>query len=285
MDKRIFNNGREVSVPVRYEMQELLPVAAWLANRYTARESSSVSYDTARKLMGAAIYCIEEWEEKTKMQYALEGASVESMYAYREGVKIVLDKVRRAREIYHRMIYRFEDYGCRNYRDTILKGMPAFFTRYDASFAPQNHILTLDYPVLGLNEGKSGVDLILEYLKEAEYEQMFLLNFNSGGIRQLLDLVCPDYEELYLDNLCGPVLMRALLCMTADRNPFELMLDEEDYEKTKTRLAGKSISDLEGRFCSLLTILEKGAMKEEYRGCFKSFARTYAVRILNSYND
>lgn len=265
---------------MRYEMQELLPVAAWLANRYTARESSSVSYDTARKLMGAVIYCIEEWEEKTKTQYALEGAAVESMYAYKEGVKIVLSKVGQARGIYHRMIYRFEDYGCRNYRDTILNGMPAFFARYDASFAPQNHILTLDYPVLGLNEGNRGVDLILEYLKKAEYEQRFLLNFNSGAIRQLLDLVCPDYEELYLDNICGPVLMRALLCMAADRNPFELILDEEDYEKAKTWLTSKSISDLEGHFCSLLTILEKEAMKEEYRGHFISFARSYAARIL-----
>ena len=40
------------------EMEELLPVVAKLAERYTSKESSSVSYKTAEQLMGAVVYCI-----------------------------------------------------------------------------------------------------------------------------------------------------------------------------------------------------------------------------------
>ena len=41
-------------------MEELLPVVAWLAQKYTGGESSSVTYERARYLMEAVIYCIEE---------------------------------------------------------------------------------------------------------------------------------------------------------------------------------------------------------------------------------
>lgn len=42
------------------EIEELLPVVAKLAERYTSKESSSVSYKTAEQLMEAVVYCINE---------------------------------------------------------------------------------------------------------------------------------------------------------------------------------------------------------------------------------
>ena len=58
----------------------------------------------------------------------------------------------------------FEDYGCLNYRETIIKGLPVFFMKYDARFRPQDHILTLDYPDLVPGEPLSGVDRIYSCL-------------------------------------------------------------------------------------------------------------------------
>ncbi len=47
---------------MEYQMEELLPLAASLADKYTMGESSSVSYETAQMLMEAVLYCIQEFE-------------------------------------------------------------------------------------------------------------------------------------------------------------------------------------------------------------------------------
>ena len=43
-----------------YEMEELVPIVASLSEKYTSKESTSVSYETARQLMEAVMYCINE---------------------------------------------------------------------------------------------------------------------------------------------------------------------------------------------------------------------------------
>lgn len=57
-------HGRKLSIQngkvADYDMAELLPVAAWLTDKYTSRESSSVTYETAAVLMEAVCYCIQE---------------------------------------------------------------------------------------------------------------------------------------------------------------------------------------------------------------------------------
>lgn len=43
-----------------YEMEELLPLVAKLAAKYTSGESTSVTYEAAGQLMEAVCYCIRE---------------------------------------------------------------------------------------------------------------------------------------------------------------------------------------------------------------------------------
>ena len=52
--------GRSV---MEYRLEELLPAAAGLTEKYTSKESSSVTYETAQMLMEAVIYCIGLCEE------------------------------------------------------------------------------------------------------------------------------------------------------------------------------------------------------------------------------
>ena len=52
---------------MRYKMEELVPIVGKLAEKYTAFESTSISYEKAEQLMGAVLYSIheletEEWE-------------------------------------------------------------------------------------------------------------------------------------------------------------------------------------------------------------------------------
>ena len=46
---------------MNYEMEELLPIVGELAEKYTSKESTSISYESARQLMGAVVYCINQY--------------------------------------------------------------------------------------------------------------------------------------------------------------------------------------------------------------------------------
>ena len=43
---------------MHYEMEELIPIVGRLAEKYTANESTSVTYEKAEQLMGAVLYCM-----------------------------------------------------------------------------------------------------------------------------------------------------------------------------------------------------------------------------------
>ena len=43
-----------------YPLEELIPLAAELASRYSGYEHTSVTYETAQRLMDAVLYCINE---------------------------------------------------------------------------------------------------------------------------------------------------------------------------------------------------------------------------------
>lgn len=46
----------------QYQMEELVPIVARLAEKYTGFASSSISYEKAQQLMAAVLYCIQEYE-------------------------------------------------------------------------------------------------------------------------------------------------------------------------------------------------------------------------------
>lgn len=192
-----------------YAMEELLPLVQKLVEKYTSKESSSVTYEKAQQLMEAVIYCINQSIDSEAVM-AVGQDKPPADLLYKEGYQRVLAKTRLAKDIYDGLIENFEDYGCKNYRDTIIKGMPAFFMKYDARFAPQDHLLTLDYPLMADDRQEAlnlcGIDLIIFYLQCIRKEQRFLTKFEPEAIRQLLRSIQPEYEELYLDNICEPII-------------------------------------------------------------------------------
>lgn len=201
--------------------EEILELTAMLAEKYTHKESSSVSYEAAQMLMGAVCYCLEEYqreaaepgreEEGTVLQEGTGNSTISPLKeAYHKGYELVLYKVKKTKALYHRLLVDFEAYGCQNYSDTVLKGIPEFFRRYDALFCPQEHILTLDYLILGEPGDKKGVDLIWEYLCCIRLEKEFLKCFHPEFVKQVLFEINPEYQELFLGNICEAVLEERL---------------------------------------------------------------------------
>lgn len=184
----------DVNMENEYSMEELLPLVSDLAFRYTGGEHSSVSYERAQMLMEAVLYCIREY--RISQKYALFAGDIPAGEAYRQGKEIVKDKVRALQELYNEMIPEFRDYGCLCLRDTVRKGIPAFLQAYDFRFAPQETLLTLDYPVQENLEHLSGVSRVLAYMKCICEEQANLGKMEEGRVVAILHAYHRDYEYL-----------------------------------------------------------------------------------------
>lgn len=212
---------------MNFEMEDLIPVVAELATRYTSNESTSVSYDKAGQLMGAVIFCIEEYE-KTEPETLVAASKPSAFSIYCTGYELVCKKTKDALSLYHKIMEDFSAYKNEALHDTIVKGMPAFFQYYDPQFQPQNRILTLDYPTLYQVEHLQGIDAIYQYLAYIQKEQQFLQTFSENYIETALQDYQEDPDGLFLN--IPSVVMR--YAMKMKKGTGEISLQEwADMEK------------------------------------------------------
>ncbi len=180
-----------------YEMEELLPLVKKMVAKYTSNESSSVTYEKARQLMGAIIYSIEHFEVGERNLITSNVLPVEEVY--RRGFEAVVEKVIKTKEKYNDLMGFFDHYENRNYRDTVEKAIPGFFIHYDARFAPTENIITMDYPIFNLDMELEGIDMIAQYIDAIYKEQLFLMKFPREYVISELRSFHPAYENEFFN--------------------------------------------------------------------------------------
>lgn len=244
---------------MNYKMEELVPIVGKLAEKYTAFESTSISYEKAEQLMGAVLYCIRETyrpEDTDSGQgtgIAAKENRLSAQQAYETGVGLAEKKAKASLALYHKILPGFDSYGNQCLRDTFLSGLPAFFQWYDVKFEPQNTILTLDYPVLRDISKYTGVDKIYEFLQCIHLEQIFLNKFPKQYVKKILMKNSGQYEEM-ADNICEVVFMAVAGHILARKPLQEWNFEEKDYLRIQEIFQKNSFSHISG--------LLKGEVKE-----------------------
>ena len=226
-----------------YELSDLLPIVTELAEKYTSKESSSVTFECAKQLMEAVEYTIREnLDEEWKMR---EGENLEDIYglklqeqeisakeAYENGLQILRQKMEYIRESFNEIALHFRDYGNENLRDTVMRGIPGFLKFYNLRFQPQNEILTMDYPILCQMEleGLCGVDVILKYLDGVMLDQDFLRLFPEDLVKRVLERYHSEYPVMMI-NLCEPMLNYVMGCLIAHKRMEQVEWTQEEYDR------------------------------------------------------
>lgn len=208
-----------------YSMEDLLPIVARLTEEYTSKESSSITYEKARQFMDAVIYCIAHCEEENVLRESgkddkekentkddqendiesskefivIKSSVLSATEAYELGYQMVVEKVRQTIDKYNELMLYFDHYGNINYRDTVEKALSGFFMYYDAKYAPMEHIITMDYPVFGLDMELEGIDMIRQYLDAIIIEQQYLMQFDRNKIIETLRAFHPRYEKEFFN--------------------------------------------------------------------------------------
>lgn len=188
-----------------YPMEELIPIVEKLAKEFTGNESSSVTYERARHLMEAVIYCMSHFE--SGKHSLMSNAQLPAQEMYQLGLNAVIEKVRETQNKYNQLVGFFDHYGNRNYRDTVEKALSGFFLYYDVKFVPTENIITMDYPVFGIDMTLEGIDMIRQYIDVIWEEQLFLKQFPRNYIISKLRSFHPHYEMEYF-NIMEIVEMR-----------------------------------------------------------------------------
>lgn len=179
-----------------YEMEDLIPIVGKLAEEFTAKESSSVTYERARSLMEAVIYCMAHLKIGDN---SITPGRLPALDVYQLGYDAVIQKVRETQVKYNELMKLFDHYGNCNYQDTVEKALPAFFLYYDVKFAPMENIITMDYPILGLDMSLEGIDMIRQYIDAIWEEQCYLLKLPRNYVISLLRTFHPRYENEYFN--------------------------------------------------------------------------------------
>ena len=227
---------------ISYEAEDLVPIVAELAKRYTSGESSSITYEAAGRLMEAVLYCIREFEKGEAFSLTT-GKKLPAGKCYERGLELVEKKVQDALKLYNRMMLYFSSYGNRCLQDTVGKGMPEFFKWYDYRLNPQDTLLTLDYPILMDLSADTGIDRIYGYLLCISLEQKFLRKFHRDFVREAL----AEYDSRYqwmIDNLCEVVLFKVIRYIVLDKNLTEPDFSPEELSRLQKIIREKSLEEL-----------------------------------------
>lgn len=245
------------------KMSEIIPIVAELTEKYTSKESSSISYAKAKQLMGAVLYCIHEKEQLSDSETEIlpVNQKPDTKKLYQSGYGLVLQKVEQAKKLFEDLIVDFYAYGNQNYYDTVVKGMPGFFKYYDARFNPQDHILTLDYPTLLPVEPACGVDAIYQYLTYVKLEQIFFRKFPDNYVQEVLAAYHNEYEMLYC-NICNIVLRNVLGCMISEKKITEYGFSEVDYERIQKFVMDSTSESVKEKLLQLLRTFLKQVFKD-----------------------
>lgn len=210
-----------------YSPEELLPIVVELAASYTGDEHSSITYEKAGKLMEAVLYCIGELREE---DFAIVSKQMSAKTAYECGKKKVVEKCEELLKLHNRLSEEFCDYGMKCLRETVVKGIPAFLRYYDVKYAPQENILTLDYPVLKDLNRLCGVDKILEYVKCIAIEQRFLNSISENFIIHTLKAYHSGYERL-VENIFDIVFQNSVGYIILKKPVAPAGLTKADYDR------------------------------------------------------
>ena len=277
---------------ISYEVGELMPIVSELAVKFTSGESTSVSFEKARQLMEAVIYCIQEAERKESVtpvenNLLMGNSHPSAASAYRVGREAVFCKVKLTQEKYNCLAMTFCDYGNENLRDTVLEAIPGFFKYYDPVFAPQNTIITMDYPVLNRDIALQGIDAVAAYLDAIELEQFFLGRIRTDIVCSILQEFDEDYKKQFF-NISSIVMRHIVIDMLIGKGVGE-PAGQEDYLHAWNLVCERESDELQRLLEEQLRMLVQAqyadkaqySVKEQMIHYFEKDIREFAVQLKN----
>ncbi len=197
---------------------------------FNKHESSSVRRESAESLLNSLDftigYYLKNLDSFTRALEVLEQNTLDIIF--RRGQQLLDVRFRAAGHLWLLTKQNKISTPHRAYQETLSdKGIGQFFQRYDQRFQAHEIPCSIDYQPACPVGDLSGLEYIRTYLKRLYLENIFCSCFHPMTVHRMM----LGYDEEYwllLDNIFQLVLSTALGCMLCVKDPFDLLLTEED---------------------------------------------------------
>ena len=202
--------------------------------KYTKGESSSVTVETAEKLIIAIWYTIDmylgSFGNITDSIEAIKNESLESMYS--KGKLILKEEFEAIKYFYEETIKNKLDIEIIAYNDTLGEGIEAFFKNYNIEFEPHDAPGSIDYPLAFDDWSVQGLNYIKNYLKNINIENRICSYFDKSAINNMLENYGKMYSINYRDlliNVFELIITNAIFSFIINKDYKTLEIKEEQF--------------------------------------------------------
>lgn len=237
------------------QTEELYTLLGKQVFKYTSGESTSVTIETAQRLLRSMDYCINSYykslenpgpyrldEEYTTMSTAVVVTNLDDSLEviFEAGLEAVKRCVQRTKELFIKVQNSYAHVDNIAYRDTIKTGLGRFFPKYQPRFGAQLCDADIDYPLAVEVEGLEGVEFMYEYLRRLHLENQWMGKFDSDRINLLLHGYHQEASE-YLINIFEVMLQNVLGLSLLSQEIYGLNITLPQQEELYYLLSGKSL--------------------------------------------
>lgn len=224
------------------DLQILLPrlweLLGKQTERYTSKDSTSVTIETAQELLASLWYTITVDLDETGTPYN-RLLSDELMPFVKQGQTILQDKLEATKRLWE-AVYRTSPEIQNYYYTDTLRGIGDYLKRYDLFYFAHRKPSFIDYPLLNAtSETIQGLTYTEQYLKGMLAENLLIHGFEKNAVICVLQTDAPDYQEHYL-NLCEQSITNALGLAIIRKNVRTLRLGLEEQAEILEMMQNRS---------------------------------------------
>lgn len=202
------------------------------ANRYVGGMSSSLPMEEMQSLAASALYqitfCLKEDGISDPAWSTMHAETL--FYLQKRGIQKLNQKVKESQEHFHRIQRERIKIPQRAYQDTLMKGIPLFFSEYNLAYAAHEIPGSIDYQLSTPIVERGGILFIADYLRQLDLENQFCRKYSPVMIHQLMKAFDKQYES-HLENHFEHVFLQALGKILLNQNPAALTLTAQDIER------------------------------------------------------
>lgn len=182
---------------------QIILILKELIIRYTKGESTSVTVETAEKILNSICYSMDAYalsiNSFNECIAVIKEKSVKEIYE--KGVEIVAACVKKTKLLYSEVLQNKLDIPLIAYNDTLNDGIVDFFDKYEVVFNAHDTMASIDYPLLFDDMNIRGVFYVKQYLEKVNLENQFCKLFRKEDIIEVLNSYGKIYRIEYTEAL------------------------------------------------------------------------------------
>lgn len=233
-----------------YNIQHgLIHILQELIRRYTQGKSSSVTSETAERIMASILYAVDAYafsfEHPEEAVMSLKSTDIR--HVYKEGVDRVSQCFAETKLLYREIRRNKLNVPVDAYNMTIDESLPLFIDKYGIIFDAHNTMTSIDYPLAIDDMRLQGVYYIRQYMEHLNIETRFCRLFAERSLLKLLSdygKVCRFDYRIELFNLFGLMLNNAVFSVMSGGEANQVTISTHQFNRLKglfTRMKASEI--------------------------------------------